>query len=125
MDASRAVSYTHLDVYKRQEEYLAGKGSLQDICEKYNIRSDAQLRNWIQVYRADGMAVFVKDAVTGDVVEAEITKVKKNYAFGNIRKYLKKSEDRTDVLCPYNDRCGGCIYQELNYDCLLYTSRCV
>lgn len=37
---------------KRQvvEEYLAGKGSLQDICEKYNIRSDAQLRNWIQVY---------------------------------------------------------------------------
>lgn len=69
--------------------------------------------------RADGMAVFVKDAVTGDVVEAEITKVKKNYAFGNIRKYLKKSEDRTEVLCPYNDRCGGCIYQELNYEAQL------
>lgn len=37
---------------KRQaaEEYLAGNGSMQDICEKYNIRSDAQLRNWIKVY---------------------------------------------------------------------------
>ena len=37
---------------KRQavEEYLAGKGSLQDVCEKYKIRSDAQLRNWIKVY---------------------------------------------------------------------------
>lgn len=37
---------------KRQvvEEYLAGKGSMQDVCEKYNIRSDTQLRNWIKVY---------------------------------------------------------------------------
>lgn len=37
---------------KRQvvEEYLAGKGSLQNICEKYKIRSKAQLRNWIKVY---------------------------------------------------------------------------
>lgn len=32
------------------EEYLAGKGNLQDICEKYKIRSEAQLRNWIKVY---------------------------------------------------------------------------
>jgi transposase-like protein len=32
------------------EEYLAGKGSLQDICKKYRIRSDRQLRNWIKVY---------------------------------------------------------------------------
>jgi transposase-like protein len=32
------------------EEYLAGKGSLQDICKKYKIRSTMQLRNWIKVY---------------------------------------------------------------------------
>ena len=32
------------------EEYLAGKGSLQNICEKHKIRSDIQLRNWIKVY---------------------------------------------------------------------------
>lgn len=29
--------------------YLAGKGSLQNICEKYKIRSDAELRSWIKV----------------------------------------------------------------------------
>ena len=66
--------------------------------------------------RADGMAVFVKDTVVGDVVEAEITKVKKNYAFGQVKEYIKKSNDRIEVLCPYNERCGGCIYQELNYE---------
>jgi transposase-like protein len=32
------------------EDYLAGKGSLQDICKKYKIRSTIQLRNWIKVY---------------------------------------------------------------------------
>lgn len=32
------------------EAYLAGEGSLQDICEKYKIRSDKQLRSWIKVY---------------------------------------------------------------------------
>ena len=32
------------------EEYLAGKGGLQNICEKYKIRSEKQLRNWIKVY---------------------------------------------------------------------------
>ena len=32
------------------EEYLSGKGSLWDICKKYKIHSDSQLRNWIKVY---------------------------------------------------------------------------
>ena len=32
------------------KEYLSGKGSLQDICIKYKIHSDLQLRNWIKVY---------------------------------------------------------------------------
>ena len=32
------------------KEYLAGKGSVQNICEKYQIRSERQLRNWIKVY---------------------------------------------------------------------------
>ena len=32
------------------EEYQSGKGSLHDICVKYKIHSDKQLRNWIKVY---------------------------------------------------------------------------
>ena len=36
--------------YRAVEEYLAGKGSLQNICEKYKIRSEKQLRDWIKVY---------------------------------------------------------------------------
>ena len=31
-------------------DYLAGKGSLQDISEKYGIRDKKQIRNWLKVY---------------------------------------------------------------------------
>ena len=35
-------------------EYLSGHGSLQSICEKYEIRSTSQLCAWIKVYHAHG-----------------------------------------------------------------------
>jgi transposase len=31
-------------------DYLAGKGSLMQICEKYGIKDHKQLRNWLRVY---------------------------------------------------------------------------
>ena len=34
--------------------------------------------------KADGFAVFVAGTIVGDVIEAEITKVKKNYGFDRI-----------------------------------------
>ena len=36
------------------KSYLAGEGSQQDICKKYNIRSKGQLQKWIKVYNAHG-----------------------------------------------------------------------
>lgn len=32
------------------QDYLAGKGSLNDVCHKYKIRSTWQLREWIKLY---------------------------------------------------------------------------
>ena len=34
--------------------YLRERGSLQEICKEYKIRSTSQLRNWIKVYNAHG-----------------------------------------------------------------------
>lgn len=41
---------------KRQAviEYLAGNGSLREICKKYRIRSKRQLQDWIKVYNSGG-----------------------------------------------------------------------
>ena len=35
-------------------DYLAGGGSLQDICNNYEIRDTRQLSNWIRVYNSHG-----------------------------------------------------------------------
>lgn len=35
-------------------DYLAGKGSQEDICRKYGIRSKGKLQRWIQVYNGHG-----------------------------------------------------------------------
>ena len=39
---------------KAIQEYLSGHGSLESICEKYEIRSTRQLRKWIKEYNAHG-----------------------------------------------------------------------
>ena len=63
--------------------------------------------------KADGFTVFVKDAVVGDVVKAELTKVKKHYGFGRLTEITEPSESRIEPLCPYSGQCGGCAYSSL------------
>lgn len=71
------------------------------------------------VGRSNGLAIFVKGAVIGDVVTAELTKVKKNYAFGRLLTVEEPSDDRIEALCPYSGQCGGCAYGELSYEAQL------
>lgn len=68
---------------------------------------------------ADGMALFVKDALIGDTVRARITKPKKNYAFARCEEILEPSKDRCPARCPVARSCGGCKIQELKYDAQL------
>ena len=65
--------------------------------------------------KAEGMTFFVKDAVVGDVIEARITKLKKNYGYARLMKILKPSEKRKEAKCPVARQCGGCQIQELDY----------
>lgn len=36
------------------QDYLSGKGSLDDICRKYKIRAKSKLQNWISLYNGHG-----------------------------------------------------------------------
>ena len=69
-----------------------------------------------------GVVVFVPGAVPGDTVHAELTKVKKNYAFSKLIEIETASEYRTEELCSYRNgetaagaACGGCPYGTLEY----------
>lgn len=68
-----------------------------------------------------GIVVFVKDAVPGDRVRVQLTKVKKNFAFGRIEAMLERSPHRNEEFdCPYfAEGCGGCPFACLDYEAQL------
>lgn len=64
----------------------------------------------------DGMTVFVKDAVVGDVAEVKIVKVKKTIAYGRLMKLVEPSPYRVEPVCHKAKRCGGCTMQQVCYE---------
>ena len=66
--------------------------------------------------KLEGFTLFVKDAVMGDVVEARLVKVKKNYAYARLEKVLTPSPLRVEPVCPYHKQCGGCQIQAMSYE---------
>ncbi|MCD8241868.1 MAG: 23S rRNA (uracil(1939)-C(5))-methyltransferase RlmD [Lachnospiraceae bacterium] len=65
--------------------------------------------------KADGFAIFVKDAVKGDLVEAKVMKMKKQYGFARLMRVLEPSPLRVEPRCPHARRCGGCQLQAMSY----------
>ncbi|MBE6719372.1 MAG: 23S rRNA (uracil(1939)-C(5))-methyltransferase RlmD [Ruminococcaceae bacterium] len=89
-----------------------------------NIKKNDDIRLYIEnmtgegsaVGHCDGVAVFVRGAVTGDEIIAHIIKVSKNYCIGIVKDIIKKSPSRIKSDCPVSARCGGCSFREMTYD---------
>lgn len=71
----------------------------------------------------DGMVVFVDFAVPGDIVDIQVTKKKKNYMEGFIKRIVKPSKDRLEPFCEHFGVCGGCRWQPLPYRMQLEAKR--
>jgi tRNA/tmRNA/rRNA uracil-C5-methylase (TrmA/RlmC/RlmD family) len=67
------------------------------------------------VGRLGDFVVFVPFVVVGEVVEAEITEVKKRFARARLLKILQPSAQRVQPQCRYFGDCGGCQYQHVDY----------
>jgi 23S rRNA (uracil1939-C5)-methyltransferase len=66
--------------------------------------------------KVQGYTLFVKDAIPGDVVEAHITKLLKNYGYARVNTLVQASEHRVEPVCKNARACGGCQLQELSYE---------
>lgn len=66
--------------------------------------------------RVNGYTLFIKDAVIGDVVEARITKAKKNYGYARLIRIVTASGYRVEPVCEFARKCGGCQIQEMSYE---------
>lgn len=65
--------------------------------------------------KINDFVVFVPDAITGDVLEVKILKVKKNLAYGKIGKIITPSPNRSEHMCEVARQCGGCQLQHMSY----------
>jgi tRNA/tmRNA/rRNA uracil-C5-methylase (TrmA/RlmC/RlmD family) len=69
------------------------------------------------VARHDGIVLFVRHALPGERVLAEITEVHKGFVRADAVKVIEASPDRRPAPCPYAhpDGCGGCDLQHATH----------
>ena len=60
--------------------------------------------------------IFVHGAYPGDIVEAQLVKIKKSYAEAKTVKIISPSQFRIKARCKYFGVCGGCKQQDLDYE---------
>ncbi|MFI2650371.1 class I SAM-dependent RNA methyltransferase [Micromonospora fulviviridis] len=67
------------------------------------------------VARVDGQVVFVRHALPGERVVAEVTELHRGFARADAVEILTASADRVEPPCPYAKpgRCGGCDLQHV------------
>ena len=79
------------------------------------------------VARHEGQVIFVRHALPGERVVAEVTEVHKGYARADAVEILQASPDRVVPPCPYShpDGCGGCDLQHASPGAQLEWKRAV
>ena len=77
------------------------------------------------IAHVEGCAVFIPNAIAGEVCEIQITKAAKTWAAGRIRRILEVSPHRVNRACPQSKLCGGCAFQHMDYqeECRLKAER--
>jgi len=65
--------------------------------------------------RTDYKVVFVRGGVPGEQVDVEIAEEKKSFDIAYINNILEPSKHRVDPQCEYFGKCGGCQWQNIDY----------
>jgi len=71
----------------------------------------------------DGKIIFLNAGLPGEVVRARITKCGRKFDVGKVLEIIKKSDERIPARCSHFDICGGCTWQDLDYERQLYYKR--
>lgn len=63
----------------------------------------------------DGKVIFINNAVSGDVVHVQTTKKRKSYYEATAIEVVTLSRKRTQPQCQHFEVCGGCKWQDMEY----------
>jgi 23S rRNA (uracil1939-C5)-methyltransferase len=90
----------------------ASTGSLEVTIERI-------LPGGVGLAHAEGKTLFVALAAPGDVVRVRVDRVRGKVAFATIEEIISPSPVRTEPPCRYFGVCGGCDFQQLDYQAQL------
>jgi 23S rRNA (uracil1939-C5)-methyltransferase len=68
------------------------------------------------IARHDGYTIFLPSGILLDRVKAEISKTTPRFANAKIIEIIQSSSFRATPPCPVFPHCGGCRFQDLNYE---------
>ncbi len=68
----------------------------------------------------DGRVIFIPNVVPGDVIDVQTYKKRKSYFEGKAIHFHRYSEDRVQPKCSHFGVCGGCKWQNMQYEKQLY-----
>lgn len=68
----------------------------------------------------DGKVIFIPNVVPGDVIDIQTLKKRKAYYEGKAVKFHEFSKHRIEPICDHFGACGGCKWQNMNYDQQLF-----
>ncbi len=72
------------------------------------------------VGRVDDFVVFIKGAVPGDIVDVQVTRKKNKFREAKVIAIHKHSDKRVEPVCSHFGVCGGCKWQNMNYEWQLF-----
>lgn len=68
------------------------------------------------IAKYNGLVIFVKGMIPGELADIKIISEKKNYSIGIIDKLIEKSKYRIESECPISYKCGGCDFRYIDYE---------
>lgn len=87
--------------------------------EIYELKIERIVPKGLGIGFAEKMTFFVLLTAAGDVVKVKINQKKGKIAFAEVIEVLKPSPERVEPPCVYFGKCGGCDFQQMNYQAQL------
>jgi 23S rRNA (uracil1939-C5)-methyltransferase len=72
------------------------------------------------VSRIDGKVIFLEGGAPGDIIDAQLTKIKSSYLEGKVTNIKSFSTQRAQPFCVHFGLCGGCSWQHIQYETQLF-----
>jgi len=70
----------------------------------------------VSLGRHNDYVIFVSGVIPGDIVDVQLTRMRKAYAESKLLQIREFSKDRIEPFCKHFGTCGGCKWQMLPYE---------